>query len=226
MEDSHKERAEAEGFSAQLRAKLLHWTGPRRNLGCCKSVGLLLSGLGCFKIWEFPKMGVPYLGVLIIRILLFGVLYWGPLFLETPICCNIGPRLAIRGMHAGDKGLEKKQNDKRGHRQRPRSTCCGRKMICLTLSWVCGAYSIHPPCFVPNPEFHTTPMTTGLAFGLSNVVKQRVRPTQTKIKQGKPWLHFLSISRTTFDNLWWSEHDEMCSEVEATFVPLGTSLYF
>ncbi|CAE7615320.1 unnamed protein product, partial [Symbiodinium sp. CCMP2456] len=31
----------------------------------------------------------------------------------------------------------------------------------------------------------------------------------------KPWLHFLSISRTTFDNLWWSEHDEMCSEVEA-----------
>eukprot|EP00439_Symbiodinium_sp_Y106_P052030 s116_g6.t4 len=77
------ERAEAEGFSAQLRAKLLHWTGPRRNLGCCKSVGLL----------------------------------------------------AIRGMHAGDKG--------------------------------------------------------------------------------KPWLHFLSISRTTFDNLWWSEHDEMCSEVEA-----------
>ena len=26
-------------------------------------------------IWEFPKIGVPYLGVLIIRILLFRVLY-------------------------------------------------------------------------------------------------------------------------------------------------------
>ena len=36
-------------------------------------------------IWEFPKIGVPYLGVLIIRILLFRVLYWDPLFSETPI---------------------------------------------------------------------------------------------------------------------------------------------
>ena len=36
-------------------------------------------------IWEFPKIGVPYLGVLIIRILLFRVLYYGPLFSETPI---------------------------------------------------------------------------------------------------------------------------------------------
>ena len=36
-------------------------------------------------IWEFPKIGVPYLGVLMIRILLFRVLYWGPLFSETPI---------------------------------------------------------------------------------------------------------------------------------------------
>ena len=36
-------------------------------------------------IWEFPKIGVPYLGVLIIRILLFRVLYQGPLFSETPI---------------------------------------------------------------------------------------------------------------------------------------------
>ena len=42
-----------------------------------------VSGQGCQEVknapesfmWEFPKMGVPYLGVLIIRILLFRVLY-------------------------------------------------------------------------------------------------------------------------------------------------------
>ena len=33
-------------------------------------------------MWEFRKLGLPYLGVLIIRILLFRVLYWGPLFSE------------------------------------------------------------------------------------------------------------------------------------------------
>ena len=63
MEDSHKERAEAEGFPAQLRAKLLHWTGPRRNLGCCESVGLLLSGL------VFQNLGVSENG---------GTLFGGP----------------------------------------------------------------------------------------------------------------------------------------------------
>ncbi|CAE7243725.1 GNT1-A [Symbiodinium natans] len=30
----------------------------------------------------------------------------------------------------------------------------------------------------------------------------------------KPWMHYLSISRTLFDSLWWNEHDEMCKEVE------------
>ena len=38
-----------------------------------------------FRIWEFPKIKVPYFGALIVRILLFGVLYEGSLFSETPI---------------------------------------------------------------------------------------------------------------------------------------------
>ena len=45
----------------------------------------LKGGRGGVSIWEFPKIGVPYLGVLKIRILLFRVLCWGPLFSETPI---------------------------------------------------------------------------------------------------------------------------------------------
>ena len=54
------------------------------SLPCCiweAWLGSLLVGsvsLGIWlmiNIWEFPKIGVPYLGVLIIRILLFRVLY-------------------------------------------------------------------------------------------------------------------------------------------------------
>ena len=37
-------------------------------------------------IWEFPKLGVPFLGVLIIRTPLFKVPYLDILFSETPIC--------------------------------------------------------------------------------------------------------------------------------------------
>ena len=39
--------------------------------------GVGLEGCRSFNedIWEFPKIGVPYLGVPIIRILLFRVLY-------------------------------------------------------------------------------------------------------------------------------------------------------
>ena len=33
------------------------------------------SKVPLLRIWEFPKIGVPYLGVLIIRVLLFRVLY-------------------------------------------------------------------------------------------------------------------------------------------------------
>lgn len=28
----------------------------------------------------------------------------------------------------------------------------------------------------------------------------------------KPWMHYLSLSRTTFDNLWWQAHAELCQE--------------
>ena len=36
-------------------------------------------------IWQFPKIGGPFLVVLRIRALLFGDLYWDPWFLESPI---------------------------------------------------------------------------------------------------------------------------------------------
>jgi len=31
----------------------------------------------------------------------------------------------------------------------------------------------------------------------------------------KPWMHYLSLSRTTFDNLWWQAHTELCEEAES-----------
>lgn len=30
--------------------------------------------------------------------------------------------------------------------------------------------------------------------------------------KGKPWMHYLSLSRTTFDDLWWQAHAELCQE--------------
>ena len=28
-------------------------------------------------------------------------------------------------------------------------------------------------------------------------------------------MHYLSLSRTTFDNLWWQAHTELCEEADA-----------
>ena len=39
---------------------------------------------GAPKMWDVPKIRVPYSGILIKRILLFRVLYEGPLFSENP----------------------------------------------------------------------------------------------------------------------------------------------
>merc|ERR1712137_525111 len=31
----------------------------------------------------------------------------------------------------------------------------------------------------------------------------------------KPWLHWLPLARTPFDNLWWAEHKALCSSIES-----------
>ena len=44
--------------------------------------------LGVYRVWGFPKLGVP-----ITRIIAFGGLYWGP-----PICGNLqGPNIFVQG---------------------------------------------------------------------------------------------------------------------------------
>ena len=64
------------------------------------------------KIWEFPKLGLPYLGVLIIRLLLFRVLYWGPpvrLLNKNPVSAAHPHLHCSSGMASGTADLETKQ---------------------------------------------------------------------------------------------------------------------
>lgn len=42
---------------------------------------------------------------------------------------------------------------------------------------------------------------------------------------GKPWMHYLSLSRTTFDNLWWQAHTELCEEADTMAAKIRTAMY-
>ena len=49
-----------------------------------ESEGLYTVYTGMYRVWGFPKLGVPFMGRPIIRIVVFGGPYWGPLFWKLP----------------------------------------------------------------------------------------------------------------------------------------------